>query len=463
MNRNEEYWALVAQLSDTPPELEGTVERAKARARKRTLKRWLGIPVASLGGVAAAFVLLVNCCVPFAQACGRIPGLRDLAAAVALSPSLKAAVENDFVQVVDQEQTENGITFRLEYLILDTMQINFFYSVSGGDYDRYHVYPSITGPDGEKLEGYSIVSSETTPGDLGDFNVNYADDLQVPEALRLTCAVTARQEDRDGSAVAPADSSIWDEPEPAQEPEVVATFTFDLELDDRFTVPGETIALDKWVEVDGQRLLLRELVVNPTHARLAVSSDPDNTAWLDGLDFYLEDERGNRYEAGSRSSGSGRLVSSGEDGTNDVIHYYLESSFFRSPKHLTLYITGARWLDKDKEWVTVDLNTGEAGWLPDGVEFLSADRQGEGVHCVVLAPGIQQFISWNYRDPEGGEHSFDSMGTTAHASEPGQENLEEGLHEISFSLRDYPWDTVELKLNFTRETEFSPAIAVELQ
>ena len=66
MNRNEEYWALVAQLSDTPPELEGTVERARARARKRTLKRWLGIPVASLGGVAAAFVLLVNCCVPFA-------------------------------------------------------------------------------------------------------------------------------------------------------------------------------------------------------------------------------------------------------------------------------------------------------------------------------------------------------------------------------------------------------------
>ena len=39
MNRNEEYWALVAQLGDTPPELEGTVERAKSRARKRTLKR----------------------------------------------------------------------------------------------------------------------------------------------------------------------------------------------------------------------------------------------------------------------------------------------------------------------------------------------------------------------------------------------------------------------------------------
>ena len=153
MNRNEEYWALAAQLRETPPELEGTVDRARARARKKHLRRWLGIPAASLGGVAAAFVLLVNCSLPFAQACGRIPGLRDLAAAVALSPSLKAAVENDFVQVVDREQTENGITFRLDYLILDAMQINFFYTVSGGDYDSYHVYPSITGPDGEELEG----------------------------------------------------------------------------------------------------------------------------------------------------------------------------------------------------------------------------------------------------------------------------------------------------------------------
>ena len=88
MNRNEEYQALVAQLSDTPPALAGTVERARARARKRTLNRWLGIPVASLGGAAAAFVLLVNCCVPFAPACGRIPGLRDLAGAVGLSPRL---------------------------------------------------------------------------------------------------------------------------------------------------------------------------------------------------------------------------------------------------------------------------------------------------------------------------------------------------------------------------------------
>ena len=46
MSRNEEYWALAAQLSQTPPELEGTVARARARVKKRSVRRLLGIPAA---------------------------------------------------------------------------------------------------------------------------------------------------------------------------------------------------------------------------------------------------------------------------------------------------------------------------------------------------------------------------------------------------------------------------------
>ena len=96
----------------------------------------------------------------------------------------------------------------------NTWLTRILYTVSGGDYDSYHVYPSITGPDGEELEGYSIISGEAAPGELSDFNVNYSDDSQVPEALRLTCKVTAQREAGDGTAPA-ADESIWDEPAPA--------------------------------------------------------------------------------------------------------------------------------------------------------------------------------------------------------------------------------------------------------
>ena len=79
----------------------------------------------------AAFVLLVNLSTPFALACGKVPVLKELAAAVAFSPSLKAAVENDYVQYIGQSATDNGITVHLEYLMADQGGLMLFLSVSG--------------------------------------------------------------------------------------------------------------------------------------------------------------------------------------------------------------------------------------------------------------------------------------------------------------------------------------------
>ena len=89
MNRNEEYWALVAELGETPPALDGTVERARVRARKARAGRWLGIPAASLAGAVSAFILLVDCSMPFAMACRRVPFVRALAEAVARKRGLR--------------------------------------------------------------------------------------------------------------------------------------------------------------------------------------------------------------------------------------------------------------------------------------------------------------------------------------------------------------------------------------
>ena len=53
------------------------------------------------------------------------PGLRESARAQGagrrrgLLPSLKAAVENDYMQYIGQSQTDNGITVHLEYLMAD--------------------------------------------------------------------------------------------------------------------------------------------------------------------------------------------------------------------------------------------------------------------------------------------------------------------------------------------------------
>ena len=110
MTRNEEYQALLQELEATPPALDGTAERALRRRRRDRRLRFFGVPAGSLAACFIAFVLLVNLFPPFARACGGVPVLRALAQAVAWSPSLSAAVENDYVQPMGQSQTVNGVT-----------------------------------------------------------------------------------------------------------------------------------------------------------------------------------------------------------------------------------------------------------------------------------------------------------------------------------------------------------------
>jgi hypothetical protein len=110
-----------------PSALNGTAFRAKARLEKRRRsQRAVSLPLGSLCAVFAAFVLLVNVSLPFARACGRVPVLRELAAAVSFSPSLSAAVEHEYVPPILQKQTENGITMRVEYVIVDQKQLNIY-------------------------------------------------------------------------------------------------------------------------------------------------------------------------------------------------------------------------------------------------------------------------------------------------------------------------------------------------
>ena len=115
MNRNEEYAALLAELEQTPEELETTVGKAlKRRNTFQKKRRAFGISCSSLAACFVCFVLLVNLSVPFARACGNIPVLRELAKVGSWSPSLSAAVENEYVQPIGQSQTKDGITVSVE-------------------------------------------------------------------------------------------------------------------------------------------------------------------------------------------------------------------------------------------------------------------------------------------------------------------------------------------------------------
>ncbi|MGO5116400.1 DUF4179 domain-containing protein [Candidatus Avoscillospira sp. LCP25S3_F1] len=341
MNRQQEFWELKQQLQQLPPELDGTAQRARQRARHRRLGRGFGISLGSLAGVCAAFILAVNTMPTFALACGRVPILRELAAAVALSPSLSAAVEHDFVQYVGQTQTIGGVTVTVEYIIADQQQIVVFYRTVGPG--NYRASCDLLDGNGTPLHGYSVISGDSS-GDLKQFEI-HCKDLDLPETLVLELSL--RRITETGNSVA-----------------LDGVGSFSIHLDPEKTAKAVVVPVEQWVDLDGQQLLVDRLELTPTRTLLYLDGDPANTAWLQSLDFWFTASDGTVYD-----QQDGMVSASGDAEHPGFYTFYFQSLYFVDhPERLTLHIAEAVWLDKSEPTVTIDLNNGVwTGSLPEGV------------------------------------------------------------------------------------------------
>lgn len=452
MNRKEEYQALLAELQQTPPELETTLQRAEARQRNSCRRHWLSVPAGSLAACFLAFVLLVNLFPPFAKACSAVPVLGRLAEAVSWSPTLSAAVEHDYVQPMGLSQTENGITATVEYLIVDQKQVNIFYTLDG-PYDKL----AADMPEFLPEQRCSTISSgfPEPPGTMQQITMDYGD-TDVPDRFTMLLSVFGENEADRAPYQAP-DRLYEDEmlePVQREEPEILASFRFELTFDPNFTDKGERIQLDQCIRVDGQTLTVTDIEVYPTHVRVNITGAPENTAWLKGLEFYLENEDGLRFEP----------ISNGVSGTGapdkpEMASFRLESPYFASSRHLTLYITGATWLDKDMERVRVDLAHETADRLPEGVSIASFDHREGGWVLYFRAAyrkesSVYQVWSMTYYDAEG-----NSFETGRYGSSTGSE----GIFEVMLPLPDYHGEEVWLEPAYSRTTREETPVAVPVK
>ena len=455
MNRNQEYEALLRELEPAPPALDGTAERAARRLRRKRRLRVFGIPAGSLAACFAAFVLLVNLFPPFARACGNVPVLRALAQAVAWSPSLSAAVEHDYVQPMGQSQTVNGITATIEYVIVDQKQVNIFLTLEGEGYETL----TAELPEFTPQQKCAVLGADSlqAPGTLLHVTLDYQDN-DVPEGFTMAFQVTGESAADVPAAPTepPAEQSLEDamlEEVPAYEPDVLADFTFDLSFDPTYTARGETVPVNSTFQLDGQTLTVTEAEVYPTHVRVNVEGAADNTAWLEDLDFYLENEDGERFD--SISNG---VSATGDPDTPAMKSFRLESPYFADSTHLILHITGATWLDKNRERVRADLKNGTVEWLPEGVTVQAMQHRENGwvLTFDVTAPADihKQVFASRYYDEAGTKYDMDNFGWSV---------LDDGHGEAYLPLRDYDQDTVLLELNWSHTTQAEVPVTIPIK
>ena len=318
------------------------------------------------------------------------------------------------------------------------------------------VHPVLTDESGQPLETYGSTSKSVHPGELSNaFTVFPFGDAAFPETLYLTCEISGHR----GGATEPPEPLEGDPSAP------YAVVSFRLPLDTALLAQGETLEVDRWINLDGNKLHIQALELYPTHARLLLEEEPTNRESLRGLDFYLADGRGNRYAAGS----SGSMVSQGGA-------YWCESPYFSPDRNLTLSITGAEWLEKGKEYVTVDLETGRALTpLPVDVR-VSARRDGDNAEVAFYAPMppeadeyhlvFRQLGTMDYRAPDGSTVAI--YGVTSYHSDvlwqgtSDEIPLPEGWFIEKYTIESYLWDTIDMGLHATRETCFETPVSVPL-
>ena len=482
MNRMEEYKALLNELDAAPENLEYTVKKALNRKNALQKKRRIfGMSAGSLAACFAAFVLLVNLSTPFARACGRIPVLAELAKAVSWSPSLSAAVENDYVQPLRLSQSQNGITARVEYLIVDRKQVDVFFSIQSDNYAHLDLeHPKLTVP-GEQ-EGYStsLSSYGVENGDLIDFRIDFMN-RDVPDCLTMTFGVYDNKHLYENQKP-PAQSNVADygdellSDNPKEQREILATFTFELRFDPTYTEQGTVIDVGETFLLDGQSVTLTEAEIYPTHLRLNFDYDPANTAWLTELNFYLENERGERFNGIVNG-----ISATGNPDNPSTDSVWLDSPYFSQGEHLTLHVTGAAWIDKGQERVKVDLANGTMENPPQGVRLEWTEKRDTGwlvsFSSTYRWGGKTGYQIWAGRFYDAGGTAYDinqiSMtnapmilgelsGAELDAYEAAEKAAkEEGRYFETFGLKDYTEDWVWLEPRWTRITDSTAQVVIK--
>lgn len=482
MNRMEEYKALLNELDAAPEDLEYTVKKALSRKNALQKKRRIfGMSAGSLAACFAAFVLLVNLSTPFARACGRIPVLAELAKAVSWSPSLSAAVEHDYVQPLRLSQSQNGITAKVEYLIVDQKQVDVFFSIQSDDYAHLDLeHPKLTVP-GEQ-EGYASSFSNygIENGDLIDFRIDFMN-RDVPDCLTMTFGVYDNKHLYENQKP-PAQSNVADygdellSDNPKEQREILATFTFELRFDPTYTEQGTVIDVGETFLLDGQSVTLTEAELYPTHLRLNFDYDPANTAWLTELNFYLENEHGERFDGIVNG-----ISATGNPDNPSTDSVWLDSPYFSQGEHLTLHVTGAAWIDKGQERVKVDLVNGTMENPPQGVRLEWTEKRDTGwlvsFSSTYRWGGKTGYQIWAGRFYDAGGTAYDinqismtnapmilgtlSDGEADAYDAAAKEAAEEGRYFETFGLKDYTEDWVWLEPRWTRITDSTAQVIIK--
>ncbi len=402
MNRMEEYQLLMQELEHPVPGLEHTLDRAR---RKRIRRKRIIQPLVAMAATLLIFVGLVNLSKPMATLCSKIPFLAELAEAVTFSDSLSHAVANDYIQPISISGVDGDVTATVEYLIVDQKQVNVFFRLFSDAYPNIKAIPHALSADGDKVT-YSCTPKEwmVPNGGLQCVSINFFED-DVPDSLHLQLDIL----DMDHTTSAAVLNALgFGESE--ENVSYVAHFEFPLEFETEYIETGaKRYSIDRTYTINNQTITITDLEIYPTHMRLNVCDDPDNTAWLENLTFYIATET-EKIDTALHSPGTYSVRYDQSDDHCNYMSFFAESIYFNEPEHFDLVIKEAEWTNKEPEELIVNLKKGEAEQLADQITVYALSREPNGWLIEFLLNSLHSYesLAASFYDEDGVEYPMSS-------------------------------------------------------
>ena len=386
----------------------------KRLLREKRKKRAL---ISSISSVAAAvlFIVLVNTSTAFAGIVADIPLVGKLAEFVKFDKSLSSAIENEYIQETGLISYDGQEKLLLPYVIADEKNLVLFFQLP----DKFELsdnqwagisLTSMEDSTGEKIEGFSYstsnISSEEIEKNGGLILQQYHfSESMLPGLIKINVALKKETYEDTGDEKV---SNINDVEEP-QLPltETLGNFSFSIDFNE-FAKPI-TYSINEEHIIMGQKMTLREMKVYPTGTEVLFEFSKDNSAWIKGFDIVVE-------QAGAEIFKGRNGLSATYDELNKWMKVYIESDYFEKTKKQELVIKGIRILEKDKEFITVDLEKGTFYPQVKGME-LSKIVKREGKADLLFSTKVTNdecvgLFSSRYKDDEGNSYEFRTEGSS---------------------------------------------------
>ncbi|MFJ5764523.1 DUF4179 domain-containing protein [Lysinibacillus sp. NPDC093210] len=316
----------------------------KVKREKRKKKRIVSVAIVFLCCLSLLFSIRISPTI--ASQIAKIPGLEAIVTAVVRDKGIKDIVDNNYYEEINETQTKNDLSLTLQGVI--------------ADHSGFVLYYDADAPFELFLEKVQLFQGDDEIECGCSFTHNASNQTKISSSVEYSFSEPIAYTSKDFKAI------FHFNDKDKGNIEITVPFSLQNEI-----APEKVFNANRTVDVQGQKLTIKQIRRTPLKLALDIEVDEENTMQVLALeDIAVVTESGERRETvRNRSS----IYRNNSDGKFTV---YLQSNYFDDPESLTVIIGAVQAVPKGEDFIEVDFGTQKIISKPDYLDWdISVEQQ----------------------------------------------------------------------------------------